>query len=111
MDKNPALGAAVRAIRERRDLGLNALADSADLDRATLSKFERGKAGIKDEALNRVCKRLDIKLWQLFLIAEEPEHERLAEWVAIGERMEPDQRAAAVRLFGHPLDKPKVANE
>ena len=111
MEKHPTIGGIIRKLRESRGQGLNAFADEAEVDRGNLSRFESGKSGIRDEALARVAATLNVKLWELHLLAEEQDAEQIMAWHRMGARLEPDQRAAAVRLFGHQVDKLTAGND
>ena len=67
------LGAAIRNVRERRDLSIEALAAEADLHTVSVSRIEGGKQNPTWIALVRLASALDVEIVDLVqLAAEQP---------------------------------------
>jgi transcriptional regulator with XRE-family HTH domain len=67
------LGAAIRSIRESRDLSIEALAAEADLHTVSVSRIEGGKQNPTWIALSNLATALDVEMVDLVrLAAEQP---------------------------------------
>lgn len=67
-EKNPALkrfGTNVRAIREKRELSQEALAEIADLDRTYIGGLERGERNATLASIFRIAKALKTSVSEL----------------------------------------------
>ncbi len=65
-----AFGAALREIRDRRDLSQEELADRCDSDRTTISLLERGLMSPTLRMIARLCKALSVLPSQIMRRAE-----------------------------------------
>jgi transcriptional regulator with XRE-family HTH domain len=67
------LGAAIRSLREGRELSIEALAAEADLHTVSVSRIEGGKQNLTWIALANLATALDVELVDLVrLAAEQP---------------------------------------
>ncbi len=60
------LGKAIINLRKKNSLSQESLAFNCYIDRSYLAEIEQGKANPSLKVLNKIAKRLNIKLWQLF---------------------------------------------
>ena len=66
-----AIGERIKALRARRGLTLETLAEKAGVSRAMLSRIERGESNPTAQLLGRVCAGLDVTLSALFAETEQ----------------------------------------
>jgi len=67
------LGAAIRGLRERRELSIEALAAEADLHTVSVSRIEGGKQNLTWVTLTNLAAALDVDMVDLVrLAAEQP---------------------------------------
>jgi len=69
----PALGAAVRQLREKRGATQEAVARRADVTTATLSLIERGQANPTWDTLKKIAAALDSSMGELGRIVDRME--------------------------------------
>jgi transcriptional regulator with XRE-family HTH domain len=69
-DLRRRLGAAVRQLRQERGWTQDQLAEAADLHMTYISDLERGARSPGLAIQQRLAGALDVKLWQLFKLAE-----------------------------------------
>jgi transcriptional regulator with XRE-family HTH domain len=65
------LGAAIRTVRESRDLSIEALAAEADLHAVSVSRIEGGKQNPTWIALSNLATALDVEMIELIKLATE----------------------------------------
>ncbi len=66
------IGDVVRALRKHKKWSLEELAQKiTDYDTGNLSKFERGKQGIKETKLNQIAAAFDISIKDIYSVAEQ----------------------------------------
>jgi transcriptional regulator with XRE-family HTH domain len=65
-----ALGAAMRAVREKQGVSQEQLAHSAGIDRSYYSAIERGEFNLTLAVLLRVAAALDVPAWELLRRAD-----------------------------------------
>lgn len=63
-------GQVIKALRNRKGLTQQTLADALAVDKGNVSKYESGKQGMTFDRLELLAKTLDISLSDLFLMAE-----------------------------------------
>jgi transcriptional regulator with XRE-family HTH domain len=66
----PALGKAIRELREKREISLRAFAPKADVTFNTLSLIERGEANPTWETVKRIAAALGVSISTLAKAAE-----------------------------------------
>jgi transcriptional regulator with XRE-family HTH domain len=71
----PALGEAVRTLRQRVGLSQNALAARAELDPASIARIEAGEVDPSWGSMRRIARGLDVPLEELAEVAETLEGE------------------------------------
>ena len=69
----PALGAAIRKLREKRDLSQEALAEKAGLTGRTVSAIETGKANPTWATVRDIAAALDVSISELAKLSEKHE--------------------------------------
>lgn len=69
----PALGAAIKELRERRDLSQQALAEKAGLTGRTVSAIETGNANPTWATVRDIAAALGVSISQLAKLAEQHE--------------------------------------
>jgi len=73
MKNSPALeriGVAIRKRREAERYSQESYADKIRMHRTYYSAIERGESNITLSTLERICKGLDIKMWEVLKEAE-----------------------------------------
>lgn len=78
MDISGYVGAAVRALRERRGFSQEELAHRADLDRTYVSGIERNRRNPSLQSMQRIVVALDVGLDVLFVHARKLAEQDLA---------------------------------
>ncbi|HEX5983462.1 MAG TPA: helix-turn-helix transcriptional regulator [Solirubrobacterales bacterium] len=76
-DPQPALGQAVRALRQKAEMSQEALAARAELDPAAISRIEAGQVDPAWGDVRRIARGLDVPLEALAELAEELEGREL----------------------------------
>lgn len=61
----PQLGAAIRSLREKRGLSIEALADEADLHTVSVSRIEGGTQNLTWQALSNLADALEVDMVDL----------------------------------------------
>jgi len=59
------IGAAIRKHRESHDYSQESFADKVRMHRSYYSAIERGEQNITVETLERICKGLGVKMWEV----------------------------------------------
>ena len=68
------IGAAIRSLRERRGLTIEALAGNADLHTVSVSRIEAGTQNLTWEALTNLADALEVEAVDLVRLASDPRH-------------------------------------
>lgn len=68
------IGAAIRSLRERRGLSIEALAGEADLHTVSVSRIEGGTQNLTWEALTSLADALDVDAIELVQLAGDLRH-------------------------------------
>ena len=55
----------LREEREKQRLSINTLATMANIDQASLTRLERGLREPRFDSVVKVCKALDLSLWEI----------------------------------------------
>lgn len=66
-----AFGAAVRELRERRQLTQDSLAERADLQRTYVVEVERGRRNVTLRNIARLCEALEVPMAELMQLMED----------------------------------------
>lgn len=64
------LGEVVRKLRKEKKWSLNRLSTEADVDRGNLSRFENGRAGLREDTLIKILDSLGVPLSEAYRLAE-----------------------------------------
>lgn len=72
-DPQPALGHAIRALRQESRMSQEALAERSELDPAEIARIESGRADPLWGDVRRIARALDVSLEKLAELAEELE--------------------------------------
>jgi transcriptional regulator with XRE-family HTH domain len=67
------IGDAIRKRREARDISQEAFADQIPMHRTYYGALERGEKNLQLSTLERVCKSLEVEMWEVIRDAERGE--------------------------------------
>jgi transcriptional regulator with XRE-family HTH domain len=73
-DPQPALGEAIRQLRNKRRLSQEDLAHAAGVTTGTISAIERGNSNPTWGTVKRIAKALDVSVPELAKVADKLEH-------------------------------------
>lgn len=73
-DPQPALGEAIRQLRNKRSLSQEDLAHAAGVTTGTISAIERGNSNPTWGTVKRIAKALDVSVPELAKVADKLEH-------------------------------------
>ena len=65
------IGNAIRARREAKGFSQEGFADRIEMHRTYYSAIERGEQNMTVQTLERVCKGLDVKMWDVLRDADD----------------------------------------
>lgn len=88
-----ALGAAVRRLREDRELTQEKLGEAVGLGRASIANIEKGDQNILASDLPLFCRALDVSADELLGLVEPKKDAKRADWRARAKRAEDALRA------------------
>ena len=77
MDLLVSLGRRIQSLREKRGLTQEKLEERTGVNTKYISAIERGQKNVTVKTLEKIAKGLDIELYQLTLLSEEPESEKV----------------------------------
>ncbi len=105
MARDTRFGSRLKALREARGLSQEDMAEMMDCSVDTVSNLERGRSSPKLDALERLCERLDLSIFELLdhlKTGPQPDPERGA-WeirlIDASRRLGPADLAVAVEIL------------
>lgn len=73
-----ALGKRIQTLRERKGLTQEQLEEKTGVNTKYISAIERGQKNVTIKTLEKIAKGLDVELYELCLLSEEPKSEKMA---------------------------------
>ena len=72
-----AFGKRVQSLRERKGLTQEQLEEKSGVNTKYISAIERGKKNVTIKTLEKIAKGLDLELYELCMLSEEPKSEKM----------------------------------